>query len=51
MQINHYYVSEYEKMEDIESLRENINNVTIDEVIELNKKISLSTIYMLKGDN
>ena len=50
-QINHYYFTEYDDVEDIETQRENINKVTIDEVIELNKKISLSTIYMLKGDN
>lgn len=50
-QINHYYMNEFEVLEDIEVLKENINKVTIDEVIELNKKISLSTIYMLKGDN
>ena len=51
MQINNYYVGEYETVEDIETLRDNINKVTIEEVLELNKKISLSTIYMLKGDN
>jgi len=50
-QINNYYVGEYEYQEDIETLRENINSVTIDEVINFNNKISLSTIYMLKGDN
>ena len=50
-QINNYYIKEYEYSEDVETLRENINNVTIDEVIEFNKKIFLSTIYMLKGDN
>ena len=50
-QINNYYLKEYEMVDDIEVLRENINKVTIDEVIDLNKKISLSCIYMLKGDN
>lgn len=50
-QINLYYQREFESLEDIELLREKINEVTIDEVIKLNDKISLSTIYLLKGDN
>ena len=50
-QINQYYQREFDTIEDIETLRENINKVTIDEVIKLNDKISLSTIYLLKGDN
>ena len=51
MQMNNYYASEYEKVDDIEKQREEINSVTIEEVLELNNKISLSTIYMLKGEN
>ena len=50
-QINTYYNREFENVEDVETLRDNINKVTIDEVINLNKKIKLSTIYLLKGDN
>lgn len=50
-QINTYYQREFDSVEDIETLRENIEKVTIDEVINLNDKISLSTIYLLKGDN
>ena len=50
-QINHYYFTEFEDIEDIEIQRERINSVTIDEIIELNNKIHLNTIYMLKGDN
>ena len=50
-QINTYYNREFESVEDVETLRDNINKVTIDEVINLNKKIKLSTIYLLKGDN
>lgn len=50
-QINTYYNKEFEDVEDIETLRENINKVTIDEVVKLNEKIKLSTIYLLKGDN
>jgi len=51
IQINDKYNNEFDYIEDIESLRENINKVEIDEVIKLNEKIKLSTIYMLKGDN
>ena len=40
-----------QKIEDVETIRERINNVTLDEVIELNKKISPSVIYLLKGDS
>lgn len=49
-QINSYYNREFETVEDIETTRENINKVTIDEVCKLNEKIKLSTIYFLKGD-
>lgn len=51
LQINERYQREFETLEDIETLRENINKVTIDEVIKLNDKIKLSTVYLLKGDN
>ena len=51
MQVNEAYAREFEIVEDVETARENINKVTIDEVIELNNKIKLSTIYLLKGDN
>lgn len=50
-QINKYYYDQFEESEDIETYRENLNNVTIDEVIALNDKISLSVIYLLEGDN
>ena len=49
-QVNHYYYGQFVKIEDIETYRENINKVTIDEVIKLSEKISLSTIYLLEGD-
>ena len=49
-QVNHYYYGQFTQNEDIEIYRENINKVTIDEVIKLNDKISLSTIYLLQGD-
>ena len=50
-QINHYYYTEFDTVEDIETQRDNINKVTVDDVVKLNEKIKLSTIYMLKGDN
>ncbi len=49
-QINHYYFDEFKLVEDIEELRNNVNNVTIDEIISLGKKLELSTIYFMKGD-
>lgn len=49
-QINSYYRKEFEEVESIEELKESINKVTIDEVINLNKKITLSTIYLLRGE-
>ena len=50
-QIDKYYFDQFDVSEDIETIREKINSVSVEEVIELNKKISLSTIYLLKGDN
>ena len=50
-QINYYFDKEFAHIEDIEIIREKINNITIDEVIELNKKISPAVIYLLKGDD
>ena len=50
-QINHYYYTEFDTVEDIETQRDNINKVTVDDVVKLKEKIKLSTIYMLKGDN
>lgn len=49
-QINKYYYDQFIENEDIETYRDNINNVTIDEVIALNDKVNLSTIYLMKGD-
>lgn len=49
-QINEYYRKEFERTESVEELKENIDKVTIDEVINLNKKITLSTIYLLRGE-
>ena len=50
-QIDKYYFDQFVVSEDVETIREKINSVTVEEVIDLNNKISLSTIYLLKGDN
>jgi predicted Zn-dependent peptidase len=50
-QINYYLCSEFEYTEDIETIREKIESVTVDEIIAINDKITLSVIYLLKGDN
>ncbi len=49
-QINKYYIREFEITEDIEILREKLNSVTVDEIVALNEKIKIQTIYLLKGD-
>ena len=51
MQVNEYWIKEFEDVDSIETIREKINKVTIEDVIKLNEKLSLSTIYLLKGDN
>lgn len=50
-QINNYWFQEFDIVEDVETLREEINDVTVDEIVNLNKKIKLSVTYLLKGDN
>ncbi len=51
MQINNCWTKEFEDVADVETIREMIEKVTLDEVISLNDKISLAVIYLLKGDN
>ncbi|MBO6145918.1 MAG: insulinase family protein [Bacilli bacterium] len=36
--------------DDLEKRKENLKTVTMEEIIELSKKIEISTIYMLKGE-
>jgi len=50
-QINKYYYDKYEFEESIEEYRNSVNSVSVDEVIALNDKISLSCIYFLRGEN
>ncbi len=49
-QINHYYFKEFDRVEEVEELRDNLNKVSIDEIIALNEKIYLNVIFFLKGD-
>ena len=49
-QINHYFYEEFNFAEDVEELRDNINKVTSDEVIELSKKLYLNVIFFMRGD-
>ncbi len=49
-QINHYYFYEFELVEDVEELRKNINNVTLKELVDFNKKLELNVIFFMKGD-
>ena len=39
------------KNDDLEERKRKLDTVTIDEVVELSKKIELNVIYLLKGDN
>lgn len=50
-QINHFYYKEFNLVDDVEELRKNLSNVTIDEVIKLNDKMQLSTIFLMRGDD
>ena len=49
-QINHYFYEEFNFAEGVEELRDNINKVTSDEVIELSKKLYLNVIFFMRGD-
>ncbi len=50
-QVNYYFDKEFADLKEIETIRKIINKVTIEEVIEFNKKISPAVIYLLKGDD
>lgn len=49
-QIENKYISEFDKVDDIEALREKLHNISSEEVVKLKDKLRLNTIYMLKGD-
>ena len=50
-QINHYYYKEFDLVQDVEDLRESLSKVTIDEIIKLNDKLELNTIFLMRGDD
>ena len=49
-QINQYYFMGFDRAENVEELRKNVNNVSTEEIINLNKKLYLSVIFFMKGD-
>jgi len=50
-QADEKYMKEFDDFEDVETRRQIINNITAEEIIEINKKIKLAVTYLLKGDN
>ena len=50
MIFEHYYRGEFIDTEDMETKREKYMNVSIDDIIKLNKKIHKSVTYFLEGD-
>ncbi len=48
--IDYYYKGEFESIDDIEIKREKYMNVTVEDIINLNKKIQKSITYFLEGD-
>ena len=48
---NSRYLDEFDKSEDVETMREIYNNITAEEIVALNNRIKLSVVYLLKGDN
>lgn len=50
-QMDHYYFSEFDDIENVEDMKEAIRKVTVDEVLMLNIKIKKALTYFLKGDN
>ncbi len=45
----HYLMKEFDDVEEIEIRKEKLLNVSVDEIIALNKKIKLSVVYFLEG--
>ena len=46
---DHYFMNEFDTEDDIETQREKFNNVTVDEIMDINKYLKLNTIYFLEG--
>lgn len=49
--MEHYYIKEFTNFDDIEEKRKIYENLKVEDVINLNKKIKLDTIYFLEGVN
>lgn len=47
--MEHYYLNEFEKQDEIEIRRVMYNKITSEDIIKLNKKIHLDTIYFMEG--
>lgn len=47
---DYYFMNEFNKIDDVETQRDKYNNVTVDEILEINKHIEPSIIYFLEGD-
>lgn len=50
MQLEYYYIKEFEEIPDIEKLREKYSSVTLEDVLNISKKIKLSVVYFFEGD-
>lgn len=46
-----YYLNEFERQDEIEKRREIYNKITSKDIVDLNKKIHLDTIYFMEGVN
>lgn len=46
---DHYFINEFDYEDDVEEQRRKYNEITVDEIIEIGKHISLDTIYFLEG--
>lgn len=46
---DHYFINEFDHEDDVEVARSKYNDVTVEDILEVNKHLSLSTIYFLEG--
>lgn len=47
--VDYYYTKEFDDVDDIETKREKYNNVSVEDILEINKHIKISLIYFLEG--
>lgn len=50
-QLEFYYLSEFTDMPSIETRKENINKVNVNDIVNIANKIDIRTIFLLEGDN